>query len=84
MKEFKYWHKGTIAIVGRNRAVFDLGKIHVGGFFAWAIWLFIHLMSIVGSKNLFFIFMNRMWNYLSYDQSLRLIIRPSVKPDHKP
>ena len=84
MKEFKYWHKGTMATVGRNRAVFDLGKIHFGGFVAWAIWLFVHLMSIVGSKNRIFIFMNWMWNYLSYDQSLRLIIRPSDKSDHRP
>jgi len=65
--------------VGRNRAVAELGKVHIRGFVAWAFWLFVHLMSIVGSKNRIFIFMNWMWNYLSYDQSLRLIIKPSKR-----
>jgi NADH:ubiquinone reductase (H+-translocating) len=79
MKEFHYRHRGTMATVGRNRAVFENGKIRFGGFFAWAFWLFVHLMSIVGSKNRIFIFMNWMWNYMTYDQSLRLIMRPSGK-----
>ncbi|MCB8995587.1 MAG: NAD(P)/FAD-dependent oxidoreductase [Bacteroidales bacterium] len=79
MKEFHYQHKGSMATVGRNRAVAELGKIHIRGFVAWAFWLFVHLMSIVGSKNRVFIFMNWMWNYLSYDQSLRLIIKPSKR-----
>jgi len=77
MKEFKYSHQGSMATVGRNRAVVELGKFHFGGFVAWAFWLFVHLMSIVGSKNRIFIFMNWMVNYLSYDQSLRLIMKPS-------
>jgi len=79
MKEFSYVHKGSMATVGRNRAVAELGKIHIRGFVAWAFWLFVHLMSIVGSKNRVFIFMNWMWNYFSYDQSLRLIIKPSKR-----
>ena len=79
MKEFSYTHKGSMATVGRNRAVAELGKVHIRGFVAWAFWLFVHLMSIVGSKNRVFIFMNWMWNYLSYDQSLRLIIKPSKR-----
>ncbi len=78
MIEFVYKHRGIMATVGRNRAVAELGKIHFSGFPAWAFWLFIHLMSIVGSKNRIFIFLNWMWNYISYDQSLRLIIRPST------
>jgi NADH dehydrogenase len=77
MKEFFYSHQGSMATVGRNRAVVELGKFHFGGFMAWAFWLFVHLMSIVGSKNRLFIFMNWMVNYLSYDQSLRLIMKPS-------
>jgi NADH:ubiquinone reductase (H+-translocating) len=81
MKEFSYVYKGTMATVGRNRAVAELGKVHITGFFAWAFWLFVHLMSIVGSKNRIFIFMNWMWNYLSYDQSLRLIIKPSRRKE---
>jgi NADH dehydrogenase len=79
MKEFFYSHQGSMATVGRNRAVVELGKFHFGGFFAWAFWLFVHLMSIVGSKNRVFIFMNWMVNYMSYDQSLRLIMKPSKR-----
>lgn len=79
MKEFTYRHQGSMATVGRNRAVAELGPIRIRGFVAWAFWLFVHLMSIVGSKNRVFIFMNWMWNYLSYDQSLRLIIKPSKR-----
>jgi NADH dehydrogenase len=79
MNEFSYAYKGSMATVGRNRAVAELGKIHIRGFVAWAVWLFVHLMSIVGSKNRVFIFMNWMWSYLSYDQSLRLIIKPSKR-----
>ena len=77
MKEFSYSHQGLMATVGRNRAVVELGKFHFGGFIAWAFWLFVHLMSIVGSKNRIFIFLNWMVNYMSYDQSLRLIMKPS-------
>jgi NADH:ubiquinone reductase (H+-translocating) len=79
MKEFFYSHQGSMATVGRNRAVVELGKLHFGGFVAWAFWLFVHLMSIVGSKNRLFIFMNWMVNYMSYDQSLRLIMKPSKR-----
>ncbi len=77
LKEFSYSYQGSMATVGRNRAVVELGKFHFGGFVAWAFWLFVHLMSIVGSKNRVFIFMNWMVNYMSYDQSLRLIMKPS-------
>jgi NADH dehydrogenase len=77
LKEFFYSHQGSMATVGRNKAVVELGKLHFGGFVAWAFWLFVHLMSIVGSKNRLFIFMNWMVNYMSYDQSLRLIMKPS-------
>jgi len=79
MKEFRYSHQGSMATVGRNRAVVELGRVHFGGFAAWAFWLLVHLMSIVGSKNRVFIFLNWMWNYLSYDQSLRLILKPSKR-----
>ncbi len=73
---FSYHDKGSMATVGRNKAVVDLGRLHIGGFLAWLIWLLVHLMAIVGTKNRFFIFLNWAWNYLTYDQSLRLIIRP--------
>jgi NADH dehydrogenase len=75
MVPFKYHDKGSMATIGRNNAVVDIGRIHISGFIAWLIWILVHLMAIVGTKNRFFIFINWAWNYLTYDQSLRLIIR---------
>ncbi len=77
---FSYKDKGSMATIGRNKAVVDLGKVHFRGFFAWLIWILVHLMAIVGTKNRFFIFINWAWNYMTYDQSLRLIIRPNKHP----
>ncbi len=80
---FIYNNKGTMATIGRNQAVVELKKIKFSGFPAWAVWLFIHLMSIVGVKNKLFIFFDWMWSYLTYDPSLRLIIKP-VKAEISP
>lgn len=76
MKPFVYHNKGSMATIGRNNAIVELKKIRFGGFPAWAVWLFIHLMSIVGVKNRLFIFIDWMWSYFTYDPSLRLIIKP--------
>jgi NADH dehydrogenase len=75
-KEFRYRDLGTMATVGRNLAVVELPFINFHGIFAWFVWMFIHLMSIVGVKNKLLIFINWAWKYLTYDQSLRLILRP--------
>lgn len=75
-KHFEYNDKGSMATIGRNMAVVDLPGFHFSGFLAWILWLFIHLMSIVGVKNRFFIFINWAQNYISRDQSLRILIRP--------
>lgn len=75
-KAFSYTDKGSLATVGRNLAIADLPFLKLGGFPAWALWLFIHLMALVGVKNRLFVFMNWAWNYFTYDQSLRLLIRP--------
>ncbi|MFT4031853.1 MAG: NAD(P)/FAD-dependent oxidoreductase [Siphonobacter sp.] len=72
---FKYKDFGSMATVGRNLAVVDLPFWKFQGFFAWVTWMFVHLFSIVGVKNRLMIFINWMWNYITYDQSLRLIIR---------
>ncbi len=77
---FAYRDLGSMATVGRNKAVVDLPFIKFRGFIAWAAWLFVHLFAILGVKNRFFIFQNWVWNYLTYDQSLRLVIRPRRKP----
>lgn len=76
MKPFAYHNKGSMATIGRNNAIVELKKIRFSGFYAWAVWLFIHLMSIVGVKNRLFIFIDWMWSYFTYDPSLRLIIKP--------
>ena len=75
-KEFIYRDLGSMATIGRNRAVADIGKRRLTGYFAWLMWLFVHLFAIVGVKNKIFVFLNWIWNYFTYDQSLRLIIKP--------
>jgi NADH dehydrogenase len=79
LQEFQYNDLGSMATIGRNKAVADLPRIKLQGFFAWVIWMFVHLMSIVGIKNRVLIFINWAWNYITYDQSLRLIIEPKKK-----
>ncbi len=75
LKPFIYRDLGSMATVGRNLAVVDLPFWKFQGFFAWLTWMFVHLMAIVGVKNRMLIFINWLWNYVTYDQSLRLIIR---------
>lgn len=72
---FKYSDKGSMATVGRNLAVVDMGKIHFQGIFAWFVWMFVHLMSLVGFRNKVVTFVNWVWSYFSYDRGTRLIIR---------
>ncbi|MEM7163363.1 MAG: NAD(P)/FAD-dependent oxidoreductase [Bacteroidota bacterium] len=75
MTGFRYKDKGTMATIGRNRAVVDLPFISFGGFFAWVVWMFLHLMLLVDFRNRLIVFVNWAWNYVSYDRGLRLIIR---------
>ncbi|MDF2436217.1 MAG: NAD(P)/FAD-dependent oxidoreductase [Bacteroidota bacterium] len=77
--DFSYKDLGSMATVGRNKAVADLPKWKFAGFFAWLIWMFIHLMSIVGGKNRLFAFINWAWSYITFDQSLRLIMKPKER-----
>ncbi|HLC83085.1 MAG TPA: NAD(P)/FAD-dependent oxidoreductase [Bacteroidia bacterium] len=77
--DFSYKDLGSMATIGRNKAVADLPNIKFAGFFAWLIWMFIHLMSLVGGKNRLFAFINWAWSYITFDQSLRLIIKPKAK-----
>jgi len=75
LQPFKYKNFGSMATIGRNRAVVDFPFVRFQGIFAWFVWMFVHLMSIVGVKNRLLLFINWFWNYVTYDQSLRLIIR---------
>ena len=72
---FKYKNLGTMATVGRNKAVVELPNRKFFGFFAWTVWMFVHLRSILGVKNKFIVFLNWVWNYWTYNLSLRLIIK---------
>jgi NADH dehydrogenase len=76
---FQYQDKGSMATIGRNKAVVDLGKLRFQGVFAWFVWMFVHLMYLVGFRNRLIVFVNWAWNYLSYDKGLQLIIRPFKK-----
>ncbi|WP_421920791.1 NAD(P)/FAD-dependent oxidoreductase [Marinifilum sp.] len=79
MRAFRYQDRGTMATIGKNLAVADLPGVKLQGFFAWVLWLFVHLMAIVGVKNRFFILINWVWNYFTSDQSLRVLIRPKKR-----
>lgn len=83
--EFEYKDKGSMATVGRNLAVVDVPKppIHFRGFIAWMIWMGLHLMLILGVKNRFFVFSNWLYNYITYDQNLRLIFKEFYRPRKK-
>lgn len=74
MKPFRYKDKGSMATVGRNKAVVDLKKLRFQGFFAWFIWMFVHLLSLIGFRNKVIVFINWLVSYFSYDKSNRLII----------
>ena len=78
---FVYKDKGAMAIIGKNKAVVDLPspKLHFKGFFAWIIWLFVHLISLITYRNRILTFYNWMTAYFAKDQSLRMIIRPDKK-----
>ena len=79
LKKFRYRNLGTMATIGRKKAVVEIGKLKFGGFAAWLLWLLVHLRSILGVKNKTAVFLNWMWNYFNYKQSLRLILKPENK-----
>jgi len=78
-QSFSYKDKGSMATVGRNIALVELPGFRFSGFLAWFVWMFVHLFSIIGIKNKMLIFVNWAWNYLTYDQSLRLLIKNNTK-----
>ncbi|MDB5281852.1 MAG: FAD-dependent oxidoreductase [Bacteroidota bacterium] len=76
LNKFDYFDKGTMATVGRNKAVVEVGKIRFGGFLGWFAWMFLHLILLVGYRNKIVVFINWVWSYFNYDRNIRLIIRP--------
>lgn len=79
MKAYEYNDKGSMATIGRNKAVVDLPKMHFHGVFAWFVWMFVHLFSLIGFKNKAVVLMNWVYNYIKFDREGRLIIRPYKK-----
>jgi len=79
LKPFVYHDKGSMATIGRNKAVVDLKHYKFAGFFAWFVWMFVHLMSLVGFRNRVVTFFNWTYNYINFDKAARLIIRPFKK-----
>ncbi len=80
-KLFKYKDKGSMATIGRNKAVVDLPSYRFSGFMAWIVWLFVHLAALIGTRNKVIVMINWVWNYITYDQSLRLIIKADKPKD---
>lgn len=76
---FHYHDRGTLATIGRNKAVADLPHFHTQGFIAWILWMGVHLRSILGVRNRLEILLNWLWNYITYDQAIRLIFIPGRK-----
>lgn len=70
---FNYNNLGSMATIGRNKAVVEIGKFHSQGFFAWILWLVVHLRSILGVKNKMMVLLNWLWKYVSYNDSIRMI-----------
>ncbi len=76
LKPFTYFDKGSMATIGRNKAVVDINKLRFGGFFAWFVWMFIHLIFLVGFRNKVVTLFNWVYNYINFDKASRLIITP--------
>lgn len=70
---FHYKNLGSMATIGRNKAVVEIGKFRSQGFFAWVLWLVVHLRSILGVKNKMMVLLNWLWKYVSYNDSIRMI-----------
>ncbi len=75
LRAFEYYDKGSMATIGRNKAVADLEKAHFKGFIAWLMWTMVHLLFLIGFRNRLIVFINWIWSYITYDKGSRVIIR---------
>lgn len=76
---FSYKDKGTLATIGRNKAVADIGKFKLQGFVGWFVWIIVHIMFLIGFRNKMVVFVNWLWSYVNYDRGIRLIVRPYLR-----
>jgi NADH dehydrogenase len=74
-ERFRYWDKGSMATIGRNRAVADVGWFHFSGLPAWLAWLFVHIIFLVGFRNRIAVLMQWAWAYVTFNKGARLITR---------
>jgi NADH dehydrogenase len=74
-QRFRYWDKGSMATIGRNKAVADLNFLHLSGLPAWLVWLFIHVIFLVGFRNRLAVLMQWAWAYFTFNKGARLITR---------
>jgi NADH dehydrogenase len=75
MAAFLYKDKGTMSTIGRNKAVADIGRLHLSGFFAWLIWIFVHLMFLMGFRNKLIVLINWIYSYFTYERGARILLR---------
>ncbi len=80
-RPFSYRDKGSMATIGRNRAVVDMGRLHFGGWAAWMAWMLVHLVTLLGMRNKLAVLLNWTWSYFNHSTSLRMILKPAEKPD---
>jgi NADH dehydrogenase len=78
-RAFHYWDKGQLAVIGRGQAVADIWKLHFGGFFAWLIWIFVHVFFLIGFRNRVLVLIQWAWSYATYSRGAR-IITEAVRP----
>ena len=76
LRPFEYYDKGSMATIGRNKAVVDVKRFRMKGFIAWLMWMLVHLFFLAGFRNRLVVFTNWFWSYMTYDKGTRLIIRP--------
>ncbi len=79
MQPFVYKDKGSMAVIGRRKAVVDIGTYNFGGTFAWLLWMFVHVIQLVSFRNRMMVLFNWGWKYISWKNTIRLIIRPYVR-----
>src|SRR5262249_41305714 len=80
LEPFVYRDKGTMATIGRSRAIAEIGRIHLTGAIAWWAWLLLHIVMLIGFRNRLVVLVNWAWNYITYDRGLRAIIRDRERP----
>ncbi|MGE5212059.1 MAG: NAD(P)/FAD-dependent oxidoreductase [Nitrospirota bacterium] len=82
-RPFRYFDKGSMATIGRNKAVADLKFFHLSGLLAWLAWLFVHIIFLVGFRNRVLVLVQWAWAYLTFDKGARLITR-NFQSEHRP